>query len=258
MPLRKKVFKKRPKKRVAKKQSIAKIVKQIVMKNEETKMVSLKYDWTLFNSSIIAVGDFMGVLPPISSGTGQNQRVGAAIKPLKLVIRGYVAYRTDGNQGARMIGTRMFCFSDKTVSNYTVGTSAGPNYRILDGGAGGELFNGSVMNYITPHNTDAFKWYSDKKHAMLKPFGYTNSLGGTASSDMTAMDKSLYKPFTITIPIGKLPSTLKYEESVSATYPVNFAPYLAVGYVDLLNYLPDTTTTQIGMEWCATLYYKDA
>lgn len=256
--MRKKVVR-RPRKRAVKKRTpLAKLVKQIVLKQEETKMSSLSYNWTYFNSAINAVGDYNAVLPTVSAGTGQNQRVGAVIKPLKLVIRGYICYRADNNQGARMIGTRLFCFSDKTVNNYGVGISAGQNFRLLDGGGSAGIFDGYAMSYITPHNTDAFKWYADKKHTILKPFGYTNTLAPTASSDITGMDRSLYKPFTITIPASKMPSVLRYEESVSATQPVNFAPYIAVGYADLLNYLPDTASTQIGMEWVATLYYKDA
>jgi len=252
----KKVFKKRPKKRVAKKQSLVKLVKQIVMKNEETKMVSTTYNFTAFNSAINAIGDYIGVLPPVLNGNGQNARIGAEIKPIKLVIRGYIAYRTDTYSGARMLGTRLFCFSDKSVSNYAVSTSAGQNYRLLDLGGTTSNFDGTALSYMQPHNTDAFKWYADKKHNIMKPVGLTNTL--TGSADILCMDKSMYKPFTITIQGSKLPSSLKYDDSLSTNQPVNFAPYIAVGYCDLLNYIPDTATTQIGMEWVATLYYKDA
>lgn len=249
----------RPKKRAVKKRTpLAKLVKQIVMKQEETKFTTTTYSFTNFNSAINAVGDNIPVLPPLLNGTSQSGRIGSAVKPLKLVIRGYIAYKTDAYQGARMLGTRLFCYSDKSVSSYTVATSAGPNYRLLDVGGTTSNFTGSAMDYILPHNTDAFRWYADKKHTIMKPFGLTNTLSPTATGDITSMDKTMFRPFTIVIKGSKLPANLIYDDSLSTNQPVNFAPYLAVGYCDLLNYLPDTATTQIGMEWTSTLYYKDA
>lgn len=258
MPLRKKVLK-RPKKRVAKKRTpLAKLVKSIVMKQEETKFTSVTYPFTNFNSGIISIGDYVGCLPSVGAGTSQNARIGARIKPTKLVIRGYIAYKTDSFSGARLLGTRLFCFSDKSVSNYSVATSAGQNFRLLDVGGTTSTFTGTAMDYILPHNTDAFKWYADKKHTLMKPYGLTNTLSPSSTGDMTSMDKTLFKPFTITIPASKMPANLIYDDSLSTVQPVNFAPFIAVGYSDLLNYTPDTATTQIGMEWVATLYYKDA
>lgn len=249
---------KRPRKRVAKKQSIVNLVKSIVNRNEETKMATNSYTLTNFNSAINGSGDYITVLPQVALGTAQNQRIGGAIKPVKLVIRGYVTYNADSFQGARMIGTRMFCFSDKTCASYPVMTSAGNNYQLLDTGGSPAQFTGTAMNFITPHNTDAFKWYADKKHVIQKPFGYTNTLSPSSTNEITGMDKSMFKPFTITIPAGKLPANLKFDESVSSTYPVNFAPFFAIGYCDLLGYPADTVVTQLKMEFSATLYYKDA
>ena len=254
----KKYLKKRPKRPRKPKTSMAKMVKQIVQKSQETKFATNLYGWTGFNSYITATGDYITVLPQVSQGTAQNNRIGSSIKPIKLVIRGYIAYRTDTYAGARMIGTRMFCFSDKSIASYPVLTSAGANFQLLDNGGSPLQYTGTAMNYMSPHNADAFKWYADKKHTILKPYGLTNSLSPTSSTDLTGVDKSMYRPFTITIPASKMPSILKYDESVSSTFPVNFAPLLALGYSDILSYTGDTTVTQIGMEFCATLYYKDA
>jgi len=252
----------RPKKPIRtilrKKPALAKMVKQMVLKNQETKYATNQYTYTSFNSAINNVGDFITCLPSVSPGTGQNQRIGANIKPIKMVIRGYYVYRSDSYAGARMLGTRLFCFSDKTINAYPVLTSAGPNYNILDTGGSPSTYTGSALAYMQPHNNDAFKWYHDKRHVIQKSYGLTNTLSPTASTDITGMDRSMFKPFTITIPASKMPSVLKYDESVSSNVPVNFAPLLALGYSDLLSYPADTVVTQIGMEFVATLYYKDA
>lgn len=256
--MRKKVVRRPRKRAVNKTKPLLKMVKQMVLKNQETKFASNQYTYTGFNSSINSSGDYIVCLPNVSQGTAQNNRIGGSIKPIKLVIRGYYVYRTDALSGARVIGTRLFCFSDKTVSSYPVLTSAGANFQLLDLGGSPTTYTGTPMNYITPHNTDAFKWYFDKRHVIQKPYGLTNSLSPSSTTDVTGFDRSMIRPFTITIPASKMPSVLRYDESISSTVPVNFAPLLALGYSDLLAFPADTVLQQLGMEFCATLYYKDA
>ena len=237
---------------------LTKIVKSIVNRGEETKMCSNQYGLTSFNSGITTPGDFIAVMPQIIEGIGQNQRIGSSIKPIKLVIRGYVAYATDGIPSARMIGGRLFCFSDKTVANYNVAASAGNNFQLLDVGGNSQAFTGAQLNYCMPHNTDGYKWYADKKMKFLKPFGYTDTLAPTSTVEITSMNTTLFHPFTITIPAGKMPSQLKYDASISINNPMNFAPYLALGYTNLSGFTADVAVTQLKMEFVATLYYKDA
>ena len=254
----KQLRKKAPKRRPTARKPLAKMVKQIVLRNQETKQISNQYTLTAFNSGINGAGDQMTVMPPIGLGTGQYQRIGSSIKPVKLVIRGYIQYKSDANAGARMIGVRQFCYSDRTVSTYNTNTLAGGNYQLLDTGSSSGNFTGTTLNFNTPHNADQFKFYADKKHVIMKPYGLTNTLSPTASTELTAVDKSMYKPFVITIPASKMPASLKYDDTNSLTQPVNFAPFLSVGYCDLLGYTADTTATQIVMTWVSTLYYKDA
>lgn len=260
MPLRKSVIR-RPKKRVRKTRipkGIKSYIGKTIMRNEETKLVSITSGFTGYNSSISSTGDFVTCLPPCAQGTGQSQRIGQSIRPVKLVIRGYIVYGTDGQQNARLLGGRMFCFSDKTVSNYGVATSAGANYNLLDVGGTSSTFDGTVSRYEYPHNNDQFRFYSDKKFRMMKPWGYTNTLGTSSTSAITSMDKSLYRPFTITLTQKQLPAQLKYDQQLNVNFPVNFAPYVALGYCDLLSYPADTVVTQLGMTFTSTLYFKDA
>lgn len=239
-------------------QPLAKMVRQILNRNEETKIASTTLGFTGFNSSITSVGDALTVLPQVLQGVSQAGRIGSAITPLKLVIRGYVVYRSDTYQPAVMLGGRLFCWSDKTVSNYTVATTGGLTLNLLDGGGTSQTFDGTVYRYELPHNNDQYKFYHDKKFRVMKNFGYTNTLATTSTNAMTSIEPSMYHPFTITIPASKMPKQLKYDATLSANYPVNFAPYLSIGYCDLLSYGPDVTPTQLGMTFTSTLYYKDA
>ena len=246
----------RPKRSVPR--SIKSLVSKAITRNQETKMSSTPYAPTTFNSGIVSIGDAITVLPTVLSGTEQNSRIGSTIKPIKLVIRGYVTYVADANAGARFIGGRLFCWSDKQVSNYGFASAGGLNLNLLDVGGNSQQFTGSTINFSMPTNKDQLRFYADKRMKILKPYGLSNTFSPSATTEITAMNTTLYHPFTITIPASKMPATLKYDGSVSSGYPLNFAPYISLGYVDLFGYPADTTVTQLKMEFVSTLYYKDA
>lgn len=232
-----------------------------IRRNIETKSATTQYTYTTFNSGINVSADCLSILPPIPAGTGQNNRIGHAIKPLKVVIQGYVCYHCDSaapsvpNQDARMLGARLFCYEDKTIRSYAITPI---NFNLLNAGGASANFTGTAIQWITPHNSDMFKFFADKKFKILKPFGYTNNTAPTATNSITSFNNSMFHPFKIVLGAKQLPSLLRFDDTESANYPVNFAPYLALGYCDLLNKAADTTSVQLGMEYTATIYYEDA
>lgn len=253
---------KKYKKAASKKMMVPKSVKTYVKKTMnralETKIVSTQYA-AAFNSSINSAGDNVSVLPACVQGVGQVNRIGASITPLKLVIRGFIVYKSDTYQPALMLGGRLFCYSDNSVSNYITATNAGPNFTLLDAGGTSVVFDGTSARYEFPHNNDEFKFFADRKFKVLKPFGLAGGAQGTtATNAITSMHSSLYHPFTITIRGKNLPKILKYDNTLSGSYPTNFAPYIALGYADLLGYAPDVLPTQLIMNFTSTLYFKDA
>jgi len=159
----------------------------------------------------------------------------------------------DVNFQPREILTRRFLFQDKAVKCYTDGASV--SLDLLDKGGLAEQFSGTQLSYLLPHNTHRHTFFKDQRHVIMKPFGYMNNPGADA---MTSVDKSMFKPFTITLTQKQLPAVLHWDENESVNYPINFAPYLALGYADAFGAAADTTTTQIGMSFVSTLYYKDA
>lgn len=229
-----------------------------IRRNVETKIASNSTGWTTYNSSIGSAGDRLTLLPSIAQGTAQNQRIGNSIKPLKLVIRGYVAYnaqQSSANLDARMLGVRMFVYQDKVVKSYANGVN---NWQLLDLGGTSGSFDGTPINFNTPHNTDMFIFYADKRFKMLKPYGYTNTGTPSTTITLTGVDSSMYHPFTITLTQKHLPSVLKFDATEDANFPINFAPYFSLGYCDLLNNSADALITQVGCSYVATLYYEDA
>jgi len=225
-------------------------------------MGSYLYGYQAFNSTITGtIGDMLNVLPQIAEGTAQNQRIGHQIKPIKLIIRGFVNFFNPGanNIQACAVGARLFCYQDKATRSYT---SSVFNNELLDIGGAGQAFIGNTIDYVLPHNNDQFTFYMDKKMKMYKPFGLMNTgsailtAGGTP--DMISVGSGLFHPFTITLTSKHLPAQLKYDPTESSVWPVNFAPRLSLGYADLFNFSPDTLTTKVAMQFCSTLYYEDA
>jgi len=233
-------------------------VNRLIRRNEETKFSSNQYTFANFNSTINSTGDYITLLPQIVSGTGQNNRIGTKIRPVRMEITGYVAYQSGAvnlNNDARMIGGRIFVAQDKATRSYT---NLIYNYQLLDLGGTSNDFIGTAMNWVSPHNKDQFIFYADRKFTMLKPFGTTNNTTPSTTNAITGMDKSMFYPFKIVLTQKHLPAVLTYDETDSLAYPTNFSPFLALGYCDLLNNTPDSLHTQLGMEFNCTLYFKDA
>jgi len=239
--------------------SVKTYVQRTINRNMETKVVTTTYGYTGFNSSIQSAGDNIAILPQLLSGTAQNQRIGESIRPVKLVIRGYIIYRANAVQTPVMLGLRQFVYRDKSVNCYPVATAAGINFNLLEEGGTALTFDGSTNRYNLPHNKEQFQFYKDKKMRVLKAWGYTDPSFGTSSTTaMLSLHESMYHPFTITLTQKQLPAVLKYDPQLSSSYPLNFAPYMAVGYCNLQNATPDVGTQQIAMNWTASLYFKDA
>lgn len=233
-----------------------------IRRNVETKVATALGSFTGYNSAISATGDFQTLLPTIAQGTGQNQRIGVKVKPLKLVIRGYWCYNSDAisnnvyYQQASMLGVRHMIFQDKTTKFYSNGIY---NYNLLDAGGAPTTYNGTVINHLLPHNSDQFHFFYDKSSKILKPFGYTNSVTSLQANDISSFHSSMYHPFVITLTAKDMPANLIFDDTPSSSnYPLNFAPHMALGYCDLMNKSADTAVTRVAMDWTATLYYEDA
>lgn len=244
-------YRRKPYQKRAVKANIKTAIKTYIAKSQETKTVSIQLPNTAFNSGIGSTSEYYALVPACAQGSGQTNRIGESIVPQKIVVRGYINFRANQIQSAQELIARLFCFQDKSIKAYANLTSVGTN--LLDLGGAGTPFTGTLMNMCTPHNSDKFTFFADKKHTFLKPFGYTNN--GVQTSAITSMNSSLVWFFNITLDKKHLPATFKYDGS---DYPLNFCPLLALGYSYAQDDSPDTVSTQISMAYNSTLYYKDA
>jgi len=227
---------------------------KVLNKTIETKFASVQYTYTTFNSAISNIADFLAILPAVQAGTGQNQRIGNSIHPVKLEIRGYIT--VDSNTlwiTAQEILCRLMCFQQKDLRSFA--DLASGNFNLLNVGGGSGQYDGSLLRQCMPHNNDAYTFYKDLKHTFFKPYGLLNS----SITPVSSMNSSLVLPFHIVLTPKHMPSVFKYDSNVTgANYPDNFCPFLALGYCFGNNQTPDVTNTQLGMSYVSTLYYKDA
>lgn len=234
-----------------------------IRRNEEVKVAINAYPITTFNSAIASSGDAIILLPPISRGTDQNQRIGSKIKPVKMIIRGFVTYNTLNGTAyqveAHMLGARLFVYSNKTTA---AASNSIYDYTLLDNGGSGAAFSGAAIDFHAPHNKDTFKFYADKRMIINKPYGWTDQIagGGTGSStnSITSYNSSMYHPFTVVLKAKDMPANLIFDEAESSTFPVNFNPLMSLGYCHILNTAPDTTVQLLAMQFVAELHYTDA
>lgn len=257
LPRKRKLYKKKPLKVTP---AVKSYVTRAIRRNVETKMASLTYTLTSFNGAITSVADIITVLPTVNQGTDTNNRIGQKVKPLKLVVRGYVVYNTDDIAGtglldAKMLGGRLFLYQSKGNKNFN---NSIYESNLLDLGNSTKQFGGTAMDWITPTNKNLFTFFKDKKFVVQKPYGTTNDSSPAHSTTINCMNRSLYTPFVFTLTQKELPAFFNYDDSLNLNYPVNFNPTMSLGYCDLLNKTPDTLTSQLQMEFISTLYYEDA
>lgn len=234
---------------------MAKAVKRVVLKAQETKYVSTRYD-TLHNSSISAA-DATAICPAIAQGTDDFQRIGDKVRGTYLILKGKVQYDTaylesNGTTFIPPVTLRMLILSQKNIrSNDQI---ANWSYAALlkdNVGVGvGRQYQGGPWDNLAPINKDLFKVHMDKKIKLnwVHPVNVTT----TVDQGATGNDRTRY--FTCKIPVKK---NLYFDSSVGG-FPDNFAPFFVMGGVCDDGSAPYSTGTPYRVSWLSTLYFKDA
>jgi len=232
------------------------VLYKAIRKNVETKQATAELPFTYFNSAINSTAEYYTCLPGLGQGVGANQRLGDQIRPIKIVIRGYVNYATNAYTEAALIIARHFVFQPKNV-RYQPQTSTAAGIYLLTNGGNPSNFTGALLDITRPHNNEEFIFYQDKRRTFLKPWGITNNATPSVTTDITGMDRSLVQFFEITLTQKQIPAVLKYNASFD-TFPINFNPLMAMGYAYSTNAVPDLTNTKLGMSYSTTMFYEDA
>lgn len=231
------------------------VVRRMLARNLENKVIGLAVEYNTLHNSSIAAADcrpLVAEISPIDSAAGNTvtQRIGDRIKPKSLKVKGIVSIHLDGQQTQKDIYVRLVIASQKDVK---VGSQIlGGNIdtaRLLSTGYAGVgndqvNFQGYAMDTTYPINKDKFRVYMDK---IVK----LSACAPTGVEGLTKYSSRWSYTFK------QLPSFLTYDEG-NGDWANNFAPFFALGYAYSDGTVPDTVTTQVRSNVYSRFEFEDA
>lgn len=225
------------KKRANKKLATVGLVKKLIHQNVETKYMGLTYNAS-FNNRITTTADLIKIIPDITSGTGNNDRIGNKITPkgLKLVVS-MTVNDVNGSIAVPML-PRLMVLSAKTVKAWTDIASVDTT-KFLDDGIAERAFGGDITDYQCPLNKEYVICHKDIKTKL--------SLG--------TVEQNGQRTLTYTFWV-KCPKVLNYND-FDAT-PTNFAPFLCMGYAVGDFSVPSEAFLGVKLALTSMLYFEDA
>lgn len=209
-----------------------------------------------FNSSISAASECYCVVPQVSEGQANWQRNGTKVSNGYIYIKGTIQYDPVGMvpDDAQLTPTtvRLMVLEQKNQKDATLIGSRTSWDQLLDPRLGTEnavAYSGTFPSNESAINKKLFRVFADKKFRFNWDYqGNFGSAGAAAGSNLT-------KHFTIKI---KCPASLGYDPSVSSNLPVNFAPFLCLGYTYDTSVAPDFLSAAFKVRVLSTMYFKDA
>lgn len=231
-----------------------KAIQKIVNSNIETKVANTNTGSSLvfFDSQIVAAGDIMQIVPNVTKGVQENNRISNMIQAQKLVIKGYVRFNTLSNVNNKysQVAVRLFLVSLKQRSNYNDVQSSTTYLNVLLRRGGTEVpWSGLISDIYADLNTDVWTKHMDKVMYLSQDQMFTDA--GSIDTHKTI------RFFRKTISCKKV---LRYDDTISSgLLPTNFAPILLIGYCYMNGAAPDQAPVQnLGLYYDSDLYFKDA
>lgn len=260
----------RPKKKITVKKAIKKVsdkifekkVMKVVHKQAESKQAFLAETSHTLKNTINVANDVIQILPNMTQGTADNQRIGDQLNLQKITIKGYfrlpLQVNTPNQAYNRRIAIRCMIVKPKRYNSLD---DIKTNYPalwlpyLLKKGGTTTGFTGAISDLWAPINTDAITKYYDKiiylKEDQLYYGGatLTNGIPVTISSEGTVKFFSISKTFK---------KALKYDSGIDASLlPSNFCPVMICGLVYLNGDAP-TGTTEAYVSFDTIMDYEDA
>lgn len=246
--------------RAPKKQTFAKKVLQVIHRQAENKMAYSTTGNAILKfpgSTITGAGlNIFSPLPAISRGTNEGDRIGNAIKPLNLNVKGYLFYKpanATGNYNSTQsrVCVRMIVLQPKQFSSNTNASSTTWFSQVLQKQNTTAALTGTLSDTFAPVNKDVFKVWYDKKFYM----SVTEIQQVTAAGYYMIDNKDGTKFFNLNI---KLPKTLTYDDNNSGgTQPINSSPQILLSWC----YMDGSsvgTNQECGIMYDSVLTYEDS
>lgn len=236
---------------------------KMILKRIEDKQAYTASNATFFNSGIDSAGDMVKIIPNISKGTNDNQRIGDQLTAKSFNLKGFIRFLPQPASGSvnvpkwGHIGVRMMILSLKAAGNYDVAvTQFNALNTLLKKGGTTVAFTGAISDLYADINTDVFTKHYNKVIYLNQSYAMQPSGAGNQSA--LAIDVSkLVKFFNIKIKMRN--KILKYDDSLSSgLLPNNCGMFLCAGYVYMDGSSPDVLTTNLQVSWDTIFNYEDA
>jgi len=227
---------------------MTKLVKQILAKKAENKVIGNNIEVAVQHNSGIAPADCLPIVPQITNGDDSFQRLGDRISPKSLRVKGVLSIAPADALGLQKdIYARVMILSQKNVKTGAAVTAGGvdtshllrPNLPALPQ----TNFGGGTYDLNYPINTDLFRVYMDK---VVK-------LTGCAAEGVEQLTRySTRWSYTF----KELPASFTYDDG-NGDWANNFAPFIAIGYAYCDGTAPDVATTRLVSHVFSSLTYED-
>jgi len=230
----------------------ARKVKIVMAKQVEKKTCTYNSNVTAFNQQINSTGDCLRLMPIITQGTAENQRIGNEIKLKSLNIRGVLTFTLGQTTAANTrIGVRVLILKAKRYMDWNASASDfGTNYtKLLEGSTTG--FQGSLADFNTPINRDYFTVVSDKRFYMSQ----STQQSGIATPGQPQVSQTT-KFINMKIPYSR--RNIQYDQDFNNGEPLNYPYMMVVGYSKLGGEVADGAgASYLTLQYNTTATYTD-
>lgn len=240
--------------RKAKRRQLTRYIKKVSATNAEWKMVTRAAD--VYNvNSVIADTDAHELMPYISQGTKDMQRIADRIQPGRyLKVRCRVNFNMNNSYppNPMIYHLRVLIISMRQGYNHFVGFPAGWSGVLLKQNDGVALtdnvpYDGTEFTSLLPVNKEIFKVHYDKTFKITVG-GYDT----TVTQNDNSPNPNIEKWFTFKV---KLPKKLIYENADNSC--VNFNPFWCAGWTRTGQTAQITNVVDISIGMYPIMWYKD-
>lgn len=214
---------------------LAKFIRMVMKREEETKYVANSYDAGLqplantwfSNGSLAAAGQWFPALPSLAQGTGDYQRVGSKITPVGCSVTMKIGFNPQNIDANSLYGV-IYYGTSKAVKSWNTTNPIG-NQQILDGGDGiNYTFNGDRFRLNYPIDKKLFNLKRIVFRLTKTPGIQNSDISGASvtGGNYSTANGLECRNFKLAI---RAPKKIMYEDNAD-TWPSNFAPVFGVGF----------------------------
>lgn len=213
-------------------------------------------DFTQFSTAITGTSEIYGLIPAVTIGDDDYQRIGNQIQPTKLVVKIQCAV---GAIASSQIYVDFFFLHSKNIKDAKHTAQVAIQKLLNDGGGQNVPYDGTSYTAMMPINKTEFSSIKHVRYLFKKPYGDPQGLysgaGAPPGASVSSVAQSV-KTFSVTIP---LPKKLTYEQRTDYV-PSNTFPFMVVGFhaADQFGGSALTSTLPVYVQAQSHLYYKDA